>query len=295
MRSIRVLCTLVAAAAPLLFARAARAELVPASVDGTVDETRPAKSNGTVEVHLFSGEVRVTGWTQNFVHVKGAIDSDCKLEITPAGDRTEISVSCHGPPEGELEIQVPQTGTIEVQTMSAPVSVSNVSGAVRVHSVNGDIEVRGGAPSEVEARSTSGSIVVHANAAWTRAHTVSGEVDVEGAHGRASLHAVSGECRLQGGDFSEVSMQSVSGDIAFDGALPGQASFEGQSHSGEVRVRVPASTNADVELRTYDGDLSIEVGGTKKTGERSLEARLGTGGAKLRAHSFSGDVHVTSK
>jgi DUF4097 and DUF4098 domain-containing protein YvlB len=265
------------------------------SAGGQFDETRPAKPTGSVDVHLFSGSVHVTGWNQNFVNVKGTSDHDCRLLITPSGDRTEVGIECQdGPPDAELEVKVPQAGSVEVRTMSAPIEVHGVAGNVRVHTVAADVRVDGNTTAEVEARSTSGSIEVRTNSAYTRAHTVSGNVSVIGAHGRASLHSVSGECELTGGDFTEVSMQSVSGTLEFQGGLAPQASLEAQSHSGDVRLRVPMSTNAEVELRSFSGDLSIDVGG-RKEGSRTLQARIGNGGAKIRAHSFSGDVTVTGQ
>jgi DUF4097 and DUF4098 domain-containing protein YvlB len=121
---------------------------------------------------------------------------------------------------------------------------------------------------------------------------VSGDVRITGAKGKASIHTVSGDCALSGGDFSDVRYETVSGDVTFTGGIVG--SLEAQSHSGEVTLHLPPATNADVELRTFSGDLLIDMGnGAKKGNDHELDAKLGVGGARVRARTFSGDVKVT--
>ena len=52
-----------------------------------------------------------------------------------------------------------------------------------------------------------------------------------------------------------------------------------------------ARTN--VEMHSMSGDLVIDMGSGRKTGERELIGRIGAGGAKLRLRSFSGDLKIT--
>jgi DUF4097 and DUF4098 domain-containing protein YvlB len=258
-----------------------------------VDITQQVRPNGLVDVHEFGGVVHVTGWSQNAVHVKGQFTPDCHVELTPSGDHTQIHLTCaHGPGTGNLEIQIPQASGLEVRTMSADVTVQNVSGSVHLQTISGDIAIRGGAPSEIEARSTSGDVKIDSASASTRAHSVSGDVAVSGVRGRATIRTISGECSLSGGDFNSVEVDSVSGAITFRGAVTGQGPFEMQSHSGDVTLHLPRTTNVDVEMRSTSGDLVIDMGSGRKTGERELDARIGAGGAKVRLRSFSGDVEV---
>ena len=191
-----------------------------------------------------------------------------------------------------MEIQVPQASTLEVRSMSADISVANVNGPLRLQSVTSNIDVKGGAPTDIEARTTNGNVRIDAAASQIRAQSVSGDVAITGAHGKANVRTVSGDCALAGGDFSDVRYESVSGDIAFTGGVTG--SFEAESHSGDVTMHVPATTNADVELRTFSGNLVVDVGsGPKKTGDHELDAKIGAGGARIRVRTFSGDVKVT--
>src|SRR5271165_1381902 len=73
----------------------------PSIGSGTIDVSVPVKPNAFVDVHEFAGSVRVTGWAQSTVHVKGKFSSDCHVDVNPSGDREEIRLSCsHGPGSG---------------------------------------------------------------------------------------------------------------------------------------------------------------------------------------------------
>jgi DUF4097 and DUF4098 domain-containing protein YvlB len=268
--------------------RAARAS----GDSAAIDETRDAKPNGEIDVHGFAGTVHVTGWAQNQLKVHANVSGDCRVEVSPSGDRLEVRLSCsHGPGSGDMSLQVPQASTLDVRTMSATISVAGVSGPLRLQSVTADIDVKGGAPGEVEARSTSGSIRIDAASPQTRAQSVSGDVTIASVHGKASVHTVSGDCKIAGGEFSDVRVETVSGDVSFTGAITG--SLEVSTHSGDVGLHVPATTGADAELRSFSGDLLVDLGdGKRQKGSHELDAKLGAGGARIRARTFSGDVSI---
>lgn len=260
---------------------------------GSIDVTVQVKPTAVVDVHQFGGSLHVSTWGQSAVHVKGEFNSDCHVDMSPSGDRQELRLECaHGPGVGDLEIQIPQAASLDVRAMNADISVHDVGGAIHLQTVSGDIEVKGGAPTEVEVRSTSGSVSISAASPSTRAHSISGDVAVSGARGRATIRTVSGECSLGGGEFSAVEIETVSGDVAFKGALGGQGTFEMNSHSGDITLHLPRTTGADVEMRSTSGDLVIDMGSGRKTADRELDARIGPGGAKVRLRSYSGDVRV---
>ncbi len=260
---------------------------------GSADITVQGKPAGFVEVHVFGGNVRVTSWAQNAIHVRGHFNPDCHIDVVPSGDREQIRLACsHGPGTGDIDVQIPQASSLEVRTMSADVSIRDVNGAVHTQTVSGDVDLRGGSPSEIDLRSTSGDVTVESSSTATRAHSISGDVHIAGVRGRATIRTVSGECILSGGDFTGMEIETVSGDVVFQGAVTGQGTFEVQSHSGDVTLHLPATTGAEVEMRSTSGDLVIDMGSGRKSAERELDARIGPGGARLRLRSFSGDVRV---
>jgi DUF4097 and DUF4098 domain-containing protein YvlB len=260
-----------------------------------VNETRPAKANGVVDIDVFNGTVRVVAWNKAEVNVTGHVDR-AELEVSTSSDRTRVRVSPrrrHG--EADLEIHVPAGSRVEAKGVGTTLEVRDVTGALRLQSVSGDIAVSG-SPSDVDAHSVNGEVSLNVKSATVNARSISGDVHVAGARGRAMLDTVSGACVLEGGDFTEVEMRAVSGDIHFTGGIAGQGTFEFKTHSGSIELRVPAATNADVELRSFNGALRTDLGqGAPKQSSSALDFRIGTGGAKVRGRTFSGDINVESK
>jgi DUF4097 and DUF4098 domain-containing protein YvlB len=197
------------------------------------------------------------------------------------------------PHEAEIEIRLPRGSRVEAKAVSATIVVEGVAGAVRVESVSGDMSVTGPA-AEVSARSASGDIRLDVSTPLISARSISGAVHVSGARGRATIESVSGDCVLEGGDFTDVEMSAVSGDVRFQGGIGGQGAVEFKTHSGRIELHLPAKTNADFELRTFSGNIESHLGGTRQA-SAALDFRVGNGGARVRGRSFSGDIEIDSK
>jgi hypothetical protein len=280
-------------AAPLLVLRAAGAEECSVGEDGSVSETRAAKPNGVVDIEMLDGAVKIIGWNRAEVSVKGHVER-AHFDVSTSADRTRIRVNPAGrSSEADLEIRVPEGSFVEVKTVGASIDARGVKGTLRVESVSGDVAVSG-APVDVSVRSASGDLELSVASAVVSARSVSGEVRVRGARGRASVESVSGDCTLEGGDFSEVEMRTVSGEVKFVGGIAGQGSFEFKSHSGQIELRLPPATNADFELRSFSGEIESRLGSARRASS-ALDFRAGGGGAKVRVRTFSGDVLVDAK
>jgi DUF4097 and DUF4098 domain-containing protein YvlB len=279
--------------APVLVPRAAIAD--PTSADATVNETRPAKPNGVVDIDVPNGSIKILAWNKSEVKVNGHLER-AELEMSTSSDRTRVRVSGkRRPGEAELEIHVPQGSRIEAKGVGTTLEVRDVTGALRLQSVSGDITVSG-SPSDVDVHSVNGQVELNVKSAVVNARSISGGVRVVGARGRAMLDTVSGDCVLEGSDFTEVEMRAVSGDVRFTGGISGQGSFEFKTHSGDVELRLPSATNADVELRTFNGSLESTLGaGARRQSTSALDFRVGSGGAKVRGRTFNGDIRVEAK
>jgi len=251
----------------------------------TVD-TRPAAPRGIVTIDAISGTVHVIGWARSEVDVKDSSGgSDPSAQFMVEGDRTRVQTR-----GGTLEVHVPVASTLEVRGSSIDVSVRDVTGALRLDTISGDIVVAG-APASISARSASGSVTIDATSAQTNVRTISGDIQVHGARGTASIESVGGQCHLRGGAFNHVDMRSTSGDLTFEGQLAAQASFDVRSYSGDVAFIVPSSTNGNFELRSFHGSIESRLG-PSRTANGSLDFKAGTGGAVVRVQTFTGDIAI---
>jgi hypothetical protein len=126
-------------------------------------------------------------------------------------------------------------------------------------------------------RMVNGTIRAEDLAADVRARTVNGSVRLSTSGGAASAKSVNG------------SINAAFGKSSWEG----EAAFE--TVNGSIRLEVPASINADVEIRTTNGRITTElpVAATRST-RRRVEGTLGDGGSALRLKTVNGSVRINS-
>jgi hypothetical protein len=233
-----------------------------------VDETREAAAAGVVTIELLAGEIRVAGWERAEVRVKGTIDDDAvELDMEQSGQRTTISVKPLGDSlksfgdKVDLEIHMPRGSRLEVESLSADVTVEAIDGAVTIEAVSGEVNIAGALP-EAEVSTMSGNIVISSSA------------------------------ELRGGE-----IQSVSGDIVLKGMLSADGRFGFQTVSGNIELHLPSSISAEFEVETLSGDIRNDFGPAAERSSqffpsKSLEFSIGGGGASVSVTSVSGNVNL---
>ncbi|MGD1147739.1 MAG: DUF4097 family beta strand repeat-containing protein [Thermoanaerobaculaceae bacterium] len=286
-----------------ILALAVAAAAFPAVAQQRVDEKRPAAKDGVVEVHNVSGSVKVTGWDRDQVAVTGTLGKGTeRLEFTGSGARTIIRVVlptfAHHVDGSDLEIMVPLGSGLEVDTVSADITVGKVSGEVNLESVSGEITVAG-APKRFNAKTVSGDIEITAASAPGRAKSVSGGITLNGVQGDVEAGSVSGTISVKGDGVSRTDIETTSGDIRFDAGLAKDGRLDAKTVSGSVELTLPAATIADFDVTTFSGNITNEFGpAAKRTSEygpgRELSFSTGAGG-RVVAKSFSGNVHLRKK
>jgi DUF4097 and DUF4098 domain-containing protein YvlB len=274
-----------------------------AAAQERVDERKPAAKDGVVEVHNLAGSVRVTGWDQGQVAVTGTLGKGTeRLEFT-ASDRSTVvrGVLPHDahPVDGsDLEIKVPAGSTLEVNTVSADITVEKVSGEADLQSVSGEITVTG-EPKRFDVRTVSGGITVTAATAPGQAKSVSGAIKLSGVTGSVEAGSVSGSIAVTGDAVSRIDLETTSGNIRFDAGVAKDGKVEVKSMSGTVELQLPAATSADFDVTTFSGDITNDFGpAAKRSSENGPGKELSFstgGGARVVVKSFSGGVHLRRK
>lgn len=127
------------------------------------------------------------------------------------------------------------------------------------------------------------------------ASSVSGNVDVVGAQGNVHAGSVSGDLHLERLQASSVEARTVSGEISASiESLSGSGPLSFKSVSGNVKLELPRSLDADLSMSSVSGQLDSEfqltLGG--RTSRRRIEARIGRGGRDLDVTTVSGDVRL---
>jgi DUF4097 and DUF4098 domain-containing protein YvlB len=267
-----------------------------------VDLRKNADPKGRVSIDNTAGSTKVIGWDRAEITVTGTLGRNAEsVRFTGGAGRTDIEVETQGNPHGarsDLEIHVPSGSRLEVQSFSAEITVTGVTGEVRAESVNGAISVTGS--DEVEAQTVSAGVTV-SGGSRVRAESVNGPVIVKGAKGSVEASTINGPLEVSGDSFDSVRMEAVSGDVTFDGALTSGADVSIETVSGSVTVRVPGGQGADVDVSTFSGEIQNGLSPdhaaktSRWTSQKELQFKAGGGGAKVAIQTMSGDVDIVKK
>lgn len=277
--------------------------LLPAGVEAqqTVERSRAAPADGSVEIENIAGSIRIEAWDRNEVSMTARLGRGVeRVDFEGEGSTTRIEVvyprSGRNVEGADLVVRVPAGSRIEAEGVSATVTVQNVRGEIDASSVSGNVTVTGGGRT-VEAASVSGNVRIAASSTDLRAESVSGDVDVTGASGSIEAETTSGNINVAGRDASNVSLHSVSGRVGYTGSLARNGAVNIESFSGTVDFAVPANTIADFEATTFSGGISNDFNNERPRQERrhsgsELEFSTGDNGAQIELNSFSGTIRI---
>jgi DUF4097 and DUF4098 domain-containing protein YvlB len=203
-----------------------------------------------LSIKSVSGDVEVAGWEEDNVSLNysgGMVKSHEHEE--DEGVRVR-SVS------GDIEARMPQTGHLDVETVSGDVTVDGVAGRVGIKTVSGDISVEG---------ATEG----------VRAFSVSGDLE---------LRHIAGE----------LGVETRSGDVDLTPA--GQFSGSLSTKSGDVTLALRPDADVVLELACeHDGEVTLDIDFPHEVLEQRenyARVKLGAGSRTLDVHTGSGDIVV---
>lgn len=276
----------------------------PAAAQRKVAERLPAAPDGYVRVHNIAGSVKLIGWDRDSVAVTGTVHDTPNERFTVQRDGDGVTVglwdsTVERAEPSSIEVRVPTRSRVWVRTGSASVYVEGVTGSVDVTSVGGMIEMRGRLD-EVFAESMTGSITIDAQAPLVRAKTVTGALLLSGSYADASASSVSGNILLEDTNIERGRFETVDGELRFVGSLRRDAVLDMITHGGAVEFLLPAATNADFAVSTYEGSVRSEFDVPVRTEVSKVKGsqrsfRLGDGGARVNVRTFRGRVVIRSR
>lgn len=294
----------------VLAAALAAPTILSAQTDGRtrIDTIVPLNATGTVDLSLISGTIDVSSWSRDEVKIE-ATTQEGTLRFTASRSRVALKVDHEGRRGGRqyrssgktiYKVVVPRGTRLIMETVSGPITVKGVGGDVDAESVSGTIEIEDARSVSLE--SVSGGVRARNVQGSADAESVSGHVILENVRGDVEAESVSGPIRLTGITARIVRAGTVSGPIQFSGGVDPAGKYEFESHSGTIRLALPANTGARLSLETFSGsfqsDFPVTLGGNSNWNDnqrgpgRSAEARIGRGNARIEAQTFSGSILI---
>jgi hypothetical protein len=178
------------------------------------------------------------------------------------------------PPEVDYMVQVPTTSEVAVRTVSGPVEITGIQGAVYVRSVNGDLYLQ----------DVSGNAMVH---------TVNGRFSGQELAGNLGARTVDGAISIRRGRLASLSAKTVSGDISVESPLDPRGTYSATTISGSLHLFVPADTRASIQLASASGKVQCELACVVSESRRGAwRGALNGGGAAVDFHTVSGNLLV---
>ncbi|HYL40221.1 MAG TPA: DUF4097 family beta strand repeat-containing protein [Candidatus Binatus sp.] len=238
---------------------------------------------GRFTLRQASGEIQIRGVEGDRIRVRSLDDDrslDSVFQINTGSDYVElrqlekfglgILSLTRGAPE--IAVEVPHGATVSVESASAEVAVSDLSGTKRFRTASGDLSFeRLSGPVDVE--------------------SVSGDVEIEGqAPLELAAKSISGEMRVRVPRLRRLELQTTSGDIYLDAQLDGNGPFSLRSISGDVTL--VGRSGFRIEAQSVTGDLNSDLPSKRESGPGRKILVVGRPGPTLTFHSVSGDFHV---
>jgi hypothetical protein len=172
-----------------------------------------------------------------------------------------------------VSLAVPRDCEVDLEAVSSNLMVSGLRAPVRAKSISGEVTLAGCA-GQLEADTVSGAVQAHGVAGDLWAHTVSGDLTL-----------------VEGG--GTVGAKTVSGTILLDLTTAAVHDVRVTSVSGDVTIRLPHSSDLQVQLQSTSGQVASAFDELRPEGRPALHTvrgRLGAGTGRLRASTTSGHV-----
>jgi DUF4097 and DUF4098 domain-containing protein YvlB len=289
----------VTVAAALLLGQAARAD--------EVDKSAQADPRGEVVISNVAGEVQVTGWDRNEVHVRADLsDDEQRLEFRTSGARTTIEVVL---PRGhsyrgstDLIVQVPRNSSLTMTTVSADQTIKDVRGMQRLQAVSGTIQTELW-NEDVEVKNVSGEVNVrgHSGKGTLRATSVSGGLRLEDIGSEMELNTVTGDMTVRVAELSKARIRTTNGNLELRAAkVTDDLRIDAEGINGDLRFRFPRTLDAEFDISTFNGDIDNCFGPKPhRTSEygpgNALRFKEGNGDGRVRIKALNGTVEICNR
>ena len=255
------------------------------------NQTYQLAPGARVEVSSISGSVKIsnseTGTAEVQIIRTARTRADLeyyKIEVQQTGNSLVVRGGIHEPDERRNNIQVNQQVILKLPRR-IDLSVSSISGSVRVGDVDGP----------VQASSIRGSANIGNVAGKLRLSSVSGSVEVGNVGADARVSSVSGNVGLgQVNDSLDVS--SVSGGVKATLISLSPRGIHIKSVSGSVEIGFMSDVNADFNAENISGQVYLNVPNVSRESEEkstTVRARIGAGGTPITISSVSGNIRLT--
>ncbi len=267
-----------------------------------VDKSLDVDDDGVVQIENVRGIVRIEGWSNDQVTVKGELDDMAEsLVFETNGKVTTIAVKM---PRGRVNrgqgsnliIQVPFDSQVEFEGVSSDIVAEKIRGGIDLVTVSGDIDVNE-IEEKVYVKTVSGDLTIKDSKGKSKMATVSGDIvaDIDSADVEATV--VSGDVTLRLESYKQLSASTVNGDVYISGTQQDDGSTSISSVNGDITLKFNDYLNARVNVSTGPGgditnDLTSDPVKDIFPNQQQLICTVGNGDGKVVISTVNGSIDL---
>ena len=262
------------------------------------DQTVPVTRGSRLRIHNHAGEVILHTWDRDAVRVQARHSTRMKVNIrTGDGVSIEASSTIGAPMSVDYDITAPAWMPVRIDGQFNFTTIDGVQGEVSVETVRGDIVIKGGTGT-VSAKSIQGQISVEGARGKINVNAVNEAITITGSSGDIVAETTNGDITLMNIQSSGVEVNTVNGNIVYDGTTSDKGTYRFATHNGNITLAVPENGNVTFSVRTYQGNFSTSLAALKGPparqvgGGRRATFTLGNGSADVEAESFGGAIRL---
>jgi putative adhesin len=169
------------------------------------------------------------------------------------------------------------SGSLTLEGSSGDVRAQTIRGSWTSHFSSGDCRLEGFEGSSISWKTSSGDV-----------HARSVRAD------RIDVDTSSGDVSLRGADVEEFAGESSSGDLRVDVEGSRLRALRAHTSSGDVTLRLPPDASFDAAADQSSGDMRVGFsdGSSTLRHDKLVAYRRGSGAARIRLETSSGDVSI---
>lgn len=262
------------------------------------DTTLSVRDGVRLEVYNQRGSVQITTWSRDQVRVEWDAERGMRVPVRLIGSRLRVRSERirGGPREVDIQLTIPTWMSVEVSGTFNDVSMDGVGGEVVVETTQGDIDIRGGR-GLVVLRSVHGEIELSEASGRIRVNTINGDLYLADIEGDLEAETLNGDVELVNLRSRDVSVNTMNGDVDYDGTIEDGGRYGFETHNGDVTLFVSRDVNATVSISTARGEFEsqcpVRISGIR--GGREFSFTVGDGSAQVDIRSFGGTIELRSR
>jgi DUF4097 and DUF4098 domain-containing protein YvlB len=261
------------------------------------DTTVEVRRGERVVIEQVVGELSISGWDRDAVEVRTAAGEPAVSVRRSGADVNIVDAEARGRRRStNASLQVPRWIDLEIGSRSLDVSVTGISGAVRVGNLSGQVRIQD-VDGPVDVRSVRGEIMITDARAPVRASSQSDDVTLLRISGPLEAHSGDGDVVLRDIDAQTVRVEAQDGDVVFSGSIAPGGDYAFFVHDGDATIALPATASARVSVSTFDGefesDFTVRV--ERFSSGREFDFTLGDGDARIQIEVFDGEIRLLQR